>query len=72
MIDNEVNNLKIETLNLDFDDLQNLEEIYIDEPKIEKLDITENKNKIKTVYIETEENKDDKVKKHSKNDFNFF
>ena len=72
LIDNEVNNLKIETLNLDFDDLQNLEEIYIDEPKIDKIDINDNKNKIKTVYIETDENKDDKVKKHSKNDFNFF
>ena len=72
LIDNEVNNLKIETLNLDFDDLQNLEEIYIDEPKIDKIDINDTQNKIKTVYIETDENKEDKVKKHSKNDFNFF
>ena len=76
LIDNEINSLKIETLNLNFDDLDNLEEIYIDEPvselknnDLENIDM--NKNTVKTVYIETNEETPDK-KKHSKNDFNFF
>ena len=76
LIDNEINSLKIDTLNLDFDDLDNLEEIYIDEPiselknnDLENIDM--NKNTVKTVYIETNEETPEK-KKHSKNDFNFF
>jgi len=89
-INNEIDNLKIETLNLNIDDdLSNLDEIYIDTPnnKLENLD----DNKIKTVYIETSEKPkkknsfndtdieidyDDennyKIKKYSKQDFNFF
>jgi hypothetical protein len=71
-INNEINNLKIETLNLniDDDDLSTLDEIYIDTPnnKQESLEFNSNENsddnKIKTVYIET----NDKQKK--KNTFN--
>ena len=72
VIDNEINNLKIdsldnidnglniESLNLNLDDdLSNLEEIYIDKTNnesIEPLNLNENsENKIKTVYIETNE-----------------
>jgi len=72
-INNEIDNLKIETLNLNIDDdLSNLDEIYIDTPdnKLEnlnndnKLENLNNDNKIKTVYIETTE------KPKKKNTFN--
>ena len=72
LINKEVNDLKIENLNLNIgNDLSGLEEIYIDEPEIEirkyRTDInlntnTDDENKIKTVFIDTDE-KIFKVKK---------
>ena len=61
------NNFKVESLHLNIgDDLSNLEEIYIDTPNNKDIDFQQNltDDKIKTVYIETE----DKSKK--RNTFN--
>jgi hypothetical protein len=62
------NNLKVESLHLNIgDDLSNLEEIYIDTPNNKEIELFQKNltdDKIKTVYIETE----DKSKK--KNTFN--
>jgi hypothetical protein len=62
------NNLKVESLHLNIgDDLSNLEEIYIDTPNNKEIELFQQNltdDKIKTVYIETE----DKSKK--KNTFN--
>jgi len=71
IIDNEVDNLKIESLNLNFgDDLNKLEEIYIDEPKE---NISNNSNKIKTVFIDTKnESSETDNENVSKNDYSFF